>query len=77
MQQRRSDDGRQRRNTWSGLENKNEEVVGVKRKSEKKELQGEVLDYQEEYESGGQEVATCRHDASKDLGSPCGWDVSH
>ena len=26
---------------------------------------------------GGQEVATCRHDASKDLGSPCGWDVSH
>ena len=28
-------------------------------------------------ESGCQEVATCRHDAIKDLGSPCGWDVSH
>ena len=26
---------------------------------------------------GGQEVAPCRHDVSKDLGSPCGWDVSH
>ena len=28
-------------------------------------------------EIGCQEVATCRHDASKDLGRPCGWDVSH
>ena len=28
------------------------------------------------HESGCQEVGTCRHDASKDLESPCGWDVS-
>ena len=36
MQQRRSDDGRQRRNTWSGLDNKNKEVVGVKEKARRK-----------------------------------------
>ena len=28
------------------------------------------------HESGWKEVATCRHDASKDLVSSCGWDVS-
>ena len=28
------------------------------------------------HESGGQEVATRRHGASKDLVSPCGWDAS-
>ena len=29
------------------------------------------------HESGCQEVATCRFDASKDLESPCSRDVSH
>ena len=34
--------------------------------------------FQKNYMKGGcQEVATCRHDASNDLVSPCGWDVSH
>ena len=57
--------------------------LGAKEKSEKKKVQGEVLDYHEEqglpeelHESGCQEVATCRHDASKDMESPCGRDVS-
>ena len=34
--------------------------------------------FQKNYmKSGCQEVAACRHDASKNMGSPCGWDVSH
>ena len=47
-------------------------------------MQAKILDYQEEqsiakelHECGCQEVATCRYDASKDLGSPCSGDVSH
>ena len=52
------------------------ETLGV----EKKKVQGEVLDYQEEqslweelHESGCQEVAACGHDASKDLGESKQW----
>ena len=29
------------------------------------------------HESGREEIPTNRHDASKDLVSSCGWDVSH
>ena len=65
------------------IENKSQEV-GSERKSEEKKVQGEVLDYQAEqgfpeglHESGCQEVVACRHDASNNIGSPCGWDVSH
>ena len=48
MQQgRRSDDGRQCGNTWSGLENWSEEV-GSERKSKKDDVQGEILAHQEE-----------------------------
>ena len=39
----------------------------IKKKNLSKEL----------HESGSQEVAACRHDATKNMGSPCGWDVSH
>ena len=31
----------------------------------------------EVHEGGRQVFATCRHDASKDLGSPCSGDVSY
>ena len=58
--------------------------VGTERKSERKRVQGEVLDYQEEHcfpeefhESGCQQVVACGYDTSKDLGSQCGWDVCH
>ena len=58
----RCDNGRQRENAWSRrLENKSKEV-GSQRKSEKEEVQGEILAYQEEclpeepHEGGGQEV---------------------
>ena len=47
-------------------------------------MQGEVLIHKEEqstskklHVSGGQEVATCGYDASKDLESPCSGDCSH
>ena len=33
--------------------------------------------FQKIHESGGQDVASCRHDASKNMWSPCGWDLSH
>ena len=48
MQQgRKSDDGRQCGNAWSGLENLSQEA-GCKIKSEKEEMQGEILTHQEE-----------------------------
>ena len=47
QKRRRSDLGRQCGNAGSGLKNKGQEV-GSERKSEKKKVQGEVLDYQEE-----------------------------
>ena len=84
MQQgRRSGDGRQCWSTWSGLENKCEEV-GRERKSETEEVQGEILDHSEEqglseelHEGWGQEVATSGHGASKDVESSCRGDGSH
>ena len=42
MKQRRSDSGRLCGNALSGLENESQEV-GSKRKSEKKEVQNEIL----------------------------------
>ena len=33
--------------------------------------------FQKKYMKGVKKVATGRHDASKDKGSPCGWDVSN
>ena len=57
--------------------------LGAKEKTEG-EVQREVLNHKEEqsiskelHESGGQEVVMRGYDASKDLGSPCGGDVSH
>ena len=54
------------------------------RKSEKEKVQSEILADQEEqglpkelHEGRSQEVATCGHDASKDLGSPRSGDGSH
>ena len=84
MQQGRvSDVGRQRGNAGCGLENKSQ-GVGSKSRSEKKEVQGEVLDYQEErsfpeklHEGGRQEVVTCRHGVSKSMVSACSGDGSH
>ena len=55
--------------------------LGAKEKSEKEEVQSEILARHEEqglpqelHEGGGQETATCGHDTSKDLGSPCSGD---
>ena len=81
MQQRiRRDDVR---NTWSGLENWSKEV-GSQGKSEKKEVQNEILVHQEEqtlpeelHEGGCQEVAMSGYGASKNVESACGWDGSH
>ena len=63
------------------------ETLGVDlrtRESEEEKVQCKVLNHKEEYsiskalhEYWCQEVVTCRYDASKDLGSPYGWDVSH
>ena len=79
QQRRRSDDGRQCRNTWSGLGNLSKEVGSQKKKRERREVQNEILAHQEEqgfseelHEDGGQEVATSGYGASKDLGSACG-----
>ena len=61
-------------NSGRRLENKSEKV-GSKRKSGEEEVQGEVLDYQEEqglpeeqHQSGCQEAAKSGHGASKDVG---------
>ena len=47
-------------------------------------MQGEILAYQEEqsfpkeqHVGVDQDVVACRHDASKNMESPCSWDVSH
>ena len=55
-----------------------------RKKSEKAKVQSEILAHQEEQglpteldEGGGQEVATCAQNASKDLGSPRSGDCSH
>ena len=84
MQQgRRSADGRQWRNAWSGFENQGPDVGG-KRKSEEEEVQDDILDHQEEqglpkelHEGGGQEVATSGYGASKNVESACSRDGSH
>ena len=58
--------------------------VGSKSKSEKKEVQNEILAHQEEQslpedlrEGGCQEVVTSRHGANNDLGSSCSGNSSH
>ena len=58
--------------------------VGSERKREKEKVQSVILAHHEKQgfpkelqEGGSQEVATCGHDASKDLESPCGGDGSH
>ena len=64
QQRRRSDDGRQCGNAWSGFENKSQEL-GSERKSKEKEVQSEILTQKEEqglpaelHEDGGQEATT-------------------
>ena len=61
----------------SGLENQSQEV-GRERKSEEEEVQGEILDHQEEqglskelHEGRCEEVVKNRCGASKELGSAC------
>ena len=51
QQRRRSDDGKQRGNPWSGLENESKEV-GSQRKNEKKEVQSEIPAPKELHEGG-------------------------
>ena len=33
--------------------------------------------FQKNYMKVGEEVVACRHDANKNMESPCGWNVSH
>ena len=72
QQGRRSDDGRQCGNAWSGFENKSKEV------GEDEEVHGEILAHQEEqglpkelHEDGGQEVFSSGYGASKNVESSC------
>ena len=63
------------------------ETLGVdlrERKSEKKKCKVRLSIIkknkafpEEPHERGCQEVVACGHDASKNMWSPCGWDVSH
>ena len=84
MQQgRRSDFGRQRGNAGCRRENKSQEA-GSERRSERKEVQSEILDYQEEqsfpeklYEGWCKEVVASRHGTGKDVESSCSGDSSH
>ena len=83
MQQRtRSDDGRQ---LTLGVDIENESKgVGSQRNSEKEEVQGEILVYQEEqclpkelHEGGCQEVVMSGYGASKNVVSTCGGGGSY
>ena len=58
--------------------------LGVKRRSEKEEVQGEILAYQEEqglpkdlHEGGSKKVATSGCGASKNVESTCSRDSPH
>ena len=81
---RKSDDGRRCRNAWSVLENESQEV-GRKRKSEQKEMQGEIDSRasrktslpQELHESWVQKIVENGYGASKSVESACSGDGHH
>ena len=53
--------------------------LGAKEKARRKKCKAKfsLMKKNKAHESWCQEVATCKFDASKDFGSPCGGDVSH
>ena len=79
QQERRSGNGRQRGNTWSGPENKSQEKkLGVKEKARRKKckVRFSILEKHKAFQQrcmkvGVENVATCGNDASKDMESAC------
>ena len=67
-----------------GVDLRTRQEAGRGRESEQEEVQGEILDHQEEqglseelHEDWGQEVAASRYGASKDVGNACSGDSSN